>query len=53
MKLYVVTVEWSQTDQRNYGVWATSRHEAIEMVSDYYKDAHYYSIRAEVEKIIN
>jgi hypothetical protein len=49
-KLYIVRVEWSQTDQPSYGFWASSRGEAEQRAKAHFPGAYYYGITAIVEK---
>jgi hypothetical protein len=52
-KLYVVKVEWSQTDHECVGVWAHSIAEACHEIEQLYPKAFYYSVVASTRKIIN
>lgn len=50
--LYVIRVEWSQTDHSRIGVWADSVDEAYKKVKQRYPGAFYYSVSAICDKII-
>lgn len=52
-KLYIVRVEWSQTDHYHVGVWAHSIAEACSEIERVYPGAFYYSVVASTKKIIN
>lgn len=51
-KLYVIRVEWSQTDHEFIAVWAADRTIAQDKVEIYYPGAYYYSIAARADKIL-
>jgi hypothetical protein len=52
-RLYIVRVEWSQTDHDFVGIWAASNTEACKLIEELYPEAYYYSISASTGKIIN
>lgn len=51
MKLYVVRVEWSQTDQPTYGFWASSLEDAKQRAEAKFPNAFYYCVTAIVDKV--
>lgn len=52
-KLYVVRVEWSQTDHEFIAVWATDRTSAQDKIESHCPGAYYYSIAAIANKILD
>lgn len=52
IQLYVVRVEYSQTDHDFIGAYAANYHEAEEAVRVRYPNAYYYSFAAKVDKIL-
>lgn len=51
-KLYVIRVEWSQTDHEFIAVWAADRSIAQDKVELHYPGAYYYSIAAIANKML-
>lgn len=52
-RLYIVRVEWSQTDHDSIGIWADSHAEACKEIERLYPKAFYYSVVASTGKIMN
>lgn len=51
-RLYIIRIEWSQTDYYDIGTWAETSTEACKRIQEMHPGAHYYMFRASTDKIV-